>query len=628
MKRQQGSSGSPSRQARRKAHKAQRRAKRERTQRGVRQVKAGQAKGQIKAAPQARGYLVQQFWQHLRLGELLHQAGVKQKFKGLAATSLMLVALLFGVCDAHSVSDLTTKVRVDPVVLELCAVQELERKQLYRFLGQIKDETYLAWLGEIIGELNRDPRTATRRSGVVIGDDTVVFRFGVKMPYVTLVFKASGARFGLGNIIVSTHYADTQKDFSLFFDFWRPTPQQIAAAQNKRERKRLKIDQRKPDDMARWLEHQVKEGRTPDLVLLHGSQVGVVVVGKCEALNLIWVGVASGKRQYMVVRPNGTPISGDAADLRERNYRPSDWIELTDVGYRIVLVGDAQLKGLGPVSLVLAEDMTDQERTLLVTRAGEAPVLLPRVELALAQSTEVDTSRLNVMLALLKRTRQAGVLAETAVFDRWFYVLDFIGQVLALGFARVIIKAKRSMTYTYHGQDYALDDLWRFIPAKHFRRKCLRGRWVKLAALHVTHGQLGHVKLVFVKELGPHNTILHAYALMCTDPHFRNDHVYCAHKLRWKIEEGYREVRQNHGLEQYHARNFNTNFGHVALSFLSYLCLVVTRLLTTKLRHETLGQIKQRMFQALVELEWVDEILHINFEPQFWREIGLPAYCG
>ena len=44
--------------------------------------------------------------------------------------------------------------------------------------------------------------------------------------------------------------------------------------------------------------------------------------------------------------------------------------------------------------------------------------------------------------------------AETAVFDRWFYVPGFtevtlvIAQVLALGFARVILKAKRNIPYT------------------------------------------------------------------------------------------------------------------------------------------------------------------------------------
>jgi hypothetical protein len=627
MKQTQYKTGSISRQARPKA-KVKRQAKGERMRRESAEVKSGRATGEIKAAPQAKGYLVQQFWEHLRLGELLHRSGVKTKFKGLSAASLMMVALLFGVFDAKSVSDLTAKVRVDPVVLEMCAVQGLERKQLYRFLGRITDETYMAWLGKIVGELNRDPRTATRRSGVVIGDDTVVFRFGKKMPYVTLVFKSSGQRFGLGNIIVSVHYADTHKDYGLFFDFWRPTPQQIAAAQAKRERKRLKVDQRKPGDVARWLEHQVKNGSAPDLAILHGSQVGPLVIGKCEELNLVWIGVAAGRRQYMVVRPNGAAISGGAADLLKRDYRSSEWIELTDVGYRVVIVGYTDITDIGTVSLVLAEDMTDQERSLFVTRAGDTEVILPRVELAMAQHTDVDTSRLQVMLDLLGRTRRAGVKAETAVFDRWFYVPHFIAQVLALGFARVIIKVKRNMTYTYRGQEYTVDELRRFLPARRFRRKHLHGQWVKLAALHVDHGPLGHVKLIFVKELGAHNKILQSYALMCTDPHFRNDHAYCAHKLRWKIEECYREVRQNHGFELYHARNFNANFGHVALSFLSYLCLVVTRLLTTKLRNETLGQIKQRMFQALVELEHINDVLHVNFSPQFWRDIGLPAYCG
>ncbi len=51
-----------------------------------------------------------------------------------------------------------------------------------------------------------------------------------KMPYVTLVYKSSGQRFGLGNIIVSVHYADWHKDFPVCFDFWRPTPQHIQAA--------------------------------------------------------------------------------------------------------------------------------------------------------------------------------------------------------------------------------------------------------------------------------------------------------------------------------------------------------------------------------------------------------------
>jgi hypothetical protein len=619
--------GSISRRAKQQAAKRRRQAERTRRQSWP-PIKAGRTARDPQAHPQARSYLVRKFWEHLRLGELLHQAGVKQKFKGLPAVTLMIVALTFGVFNAHSVSDLAAKAQADPVLLEACWAQGLERKQLYRFLGQVTDTMYLAWLGDIVRELQRDPRTATHRHGVVIGDDTTVFKSGKKMPYVTLVYKSSGRRFGLGNIIVSVQYADWHKDFPVGFDFWRPTPQQLQAAQDKRDRKRLKVDQRKPADVARWLAHQVQHGQAPDLAILHGAQFGPVVVGKCDELGLVWIAAGGGKRQYVGVRPDGSRISGVTAQgLLTRRYRATEWIELTDVGYRVVIVGHAEVESVGSVSLLVAEDLADQERTLFVTRLDSDAVILQRLELAVAQHADADTSRLQVMLRLLKLARQADVLAETAVFDRWFYVTDFIAQVLLLGFARVVTKVKRDISYTYQGQTYTLDPLGRLLPAKRFRRQRVRGQWVKLASLQVRQEGLGLIKLVWVKELGAHNKILQQYVLMCTDVTFHNDHVYRAYKLRWKIEECYREVKQHHGLELYHARDFNANFGHVALSFLSYLCLVVTRLLTPKLRHKTLGQVKQLVFDALVELEQDDHGVIVKFSARFRREVGLPDYA-
>ena len=130
-----------------------------------------------------------------------------------------------------------------------------------------------------------------------------------------------------------------------------------------------------------------------------------------------------------------------------------------------------------------------------------------------------------------------------------------------------------------------------------------------------------------MKELGAHNRIVQKYVLMCTDPQFPTDKIYRAHKLRWKIETCYRELRQSHGFEEYHARNFNANFGHIALSFPSYLCVVVTRLLTPRLCHKTLGQVKRLVFDALVELERFADPVRVKFSAVFLREVGLPAYC-
>jgi hypothetical protein len=54
---------------------------------------------------------------------------------------------------------------------------------------------------------------------------------------------------------------------------------------------------------------------------------------------------------------------------------------------------------------------------------------------------------------------------------------------------------------------------------------------------------------------------------------------------------------------------------------------VVTRLLTPKLRNKTLGQVKQLLFDAWVELERRGDWLIVKFGVLFRRKVGLPAYC-
>lgn len=146
------------------------------------------------------------------------------------------------------------------------------------------------------------------------------------------------------------------------------------------------------------------------------------------------------------------------------------------------------MEGLGQVSLVLVEDLIDQERTLFITRSADEAALWERVELALSQSADADSARLPIMLNLLRRTRQAGVVAETAVFDRWFYMTGFLRQVLALGFARVVLKAKRNLRYAYQGKEQTIVQLERQIPAQRYRTKTHRGQRVKLATLRVHNG--------------------------------------------------------------------------------------------------------------------------------------------
>ena len=114
---------------------------------------------------------------------------------------------------------------------------------------------------------------------------------------------------------------------------------------------------------------------------------------------------------------------------------------------------------------------------------------------------------------------------------------------------------------------------------------------------------------------------------MCTDRRYANAQVYRAYKLRWRIEEIYREARQNHALEAFHGRNLNAIYGHVFFSFLSHMCLVVTRLLSPKLQAMTLGQVMDKVFKALVELVSTSQGVTVRFTDEFLERFGLPAFC-
>ena len=102
--------GSISRQERRRQAKAQARLRKRRKRQAWKVMRSGQTSKRIRPTPRAGSYLVRRFWDYFGLTEALEELGVR-KFKGLAASTLLLTALLFGVLGAQSVSDLTDKAR-------------------------------------------------------------------------------------------------------------------------------------------------------------------------------------------------------------------------------------------------------------------------------------------------------------------------------------------------------------------------------------------------------------------------------------------------------------------------------------------------------------------------------------
>jgi len=139
--------------------------------------------------------------------------------------------------------------------------------------------------------------------------------------------------------------------------------------------------------------------------------------------------------------------------------------------------------------------------------------------------------------------------------------------------------------------------------------------------------------LVFVQDIDVQErkgqvveTVGRVYVLLCTDPKWACDKVVQAYKLRWKIEEFYREVRQNHGLTRFHGRNEHAIHGHLVFAFISYICVALIRLWNPPLKDKTLGWIKRQFFEAIVIIKKTVDHIQVGFSPAWVDQYGLPGF--
>lgn len=607
--------------------KAQRRRQRRQKQRVAPKLQAVRAEKAVVEHPKAGGYLMQQFWAKMKFDKVLSGLG-QVKFKGLPLSTLFMVVMLFGVMDAKSDSDLSNKVKADPLLGAMYGVEQLDRQQLYRLRKRLNSDEYDEWLEHLLRQLQADPRTASRTDGVVSGDDTVFFKSGRKMPDITLVYKSSEKRFGLGYVMPTTHYADGDKNYPLFGRIHKRSEEQKQAAADKRSRRRQKLDGRRPDDEKAWLSQLVAEGRMPEVVVLRGPRLSPGFVRHCDELGLSWLGVSPANRRYT----RADAPAQTAKELLKQTVKEHQWQILNDEGARCLALGEAAATTLGQVTLILVERMADGERFLyLASPALDADEWLTLLQHALAdEQTEPENSKLRDMLALLTKSTPF-IQAQTATFDGWFYVPWFLKDVLDLGFRRVVLPAKTNREYTVKGESKTWQAWEKEVTDA--RRISVSGRHMSLRQHKVHDPDLGHVQLVFVQDIDvkkrngqPVESLGKVYCLLCSDPKWAPDKVVRAYKLRWKIEEFYREVRQNHGLTRFHTQDEHAIHGHLVFAFISYIAVALTRLWYPPLKAMTLGGIKRQFFQAIVMLDLRDDILEVAFPPDWVDIFGLPNF--
>lgn len=610
------------RQAKRKQR--ERRIKQEKHHR--RQLRAQRAKQAPQPAPRGRSYFIQQIWDKLGLDAALERVGIVKD--GLPLSTIFIIVLLMGVMGASSLHNLIEVVPQDAALWLMLALESLEEKQIYRGLAQVSVSEYQAWMKELLKGLQADARTASQLAGVVMADTTqIVKRYSHNIPGVHILFVHSEKIFAKGVEIVNTHYADDDKDYPLFMEFYQPDEAVLAERAAKKAQRQAGVDGRQPASVLAYLKEQVAQGNKPQVVTVAGPQLGQKFIGGLEELGLPWLGVSDNRRVYTL---NGSRDKQKAKTLLAK-ANPRRWIEDPDLGYRFAGLDMASSR-VGQVLLVMAEHMADGVRTLyLCSPTTSQAQAIARISLVLdREQAKQTTGILGLTLKLLKLSREAGIRAENAAFDRWFFIPWFIQAVLALGFKRVVIKAKAGFSYTYQDQVYDLPDLWPLLSGQDFKPHQRKGRTYRLASLIVVLKDVGPVKLVFVKQPMRRRQGMLKSVLMCTDVDYPDQHVLRVYLLRWRIEVCYREVKQNHCFGQFHAQNMETNYGQSLLSLLAYLFEVLLKLIVPALTQKTLGWIKNNYLNVIVTLVLLGSSENPDYVIEFpgWLidDYGLPDW--
>jgi hypothetical protein len=577
-----------------------------------------EAAGEIPEQPRARSGLLRRLWEGLGIPDLLDRLGIS-KYSGLPADALLFVYALFGMVSARSIQHLVELAGEDVLLQKLLPVLDgLNDKALRYLLKRTEPDTYRAFQGEIIRALQDDPRMASRPDGVTIGDDTIEFKSGAKMPGIQVLFKASEGRYHLGYAIPSTHYADGEKDYPLLFDIRRRSEAEEKAVAQERERRALGLDLRKTSDYLRWVDHQIAQGKEPVLAVLKAARFNGTAVKGVEERGLPWLGISPRNRVHLDAQ--GKRVS--AKQLLGRRMNERVCLQLPDSG-RYVLVEEGQVTGLGEVLFLITQEVASGERTLFVVRPQEVEQALALLDTYLSWEQAAIETKLHQMVELLTQVRTYGIQSETASLDRWYYASWFIKKVLAAGYQRVVVPDRADRRYRYQGQQMTGAQIRATLSPDDFEPAAYKGKKCRLASRIVEHEELGRVKLVFVEEFNKKDQPTRCYGLMCTDPDYPDELVYRAHKLRWKIEEGYREMRQHHGFGVFHSRDENAIYGHLTFAFLSLLLTTAIRRFNQRIATQTLGWVKEHYLNAVVELQEGADALIVRFSQGFLQQFGL-----
>ena len=186
---------------------------------------------------------------------------------------------------------------------------------------------------------------------------------------------------------------------------------------------------------------------------------------------------------------------------------------------------------------------------------------------------EAQASAPTLVVRALRDALQAGITARYVLFDRWFTTGKLVGEIVRTTGLDVIgmVKASPHIRYTYHNQQFTLNQLY---------RQVIRPKWVRsdligscLVTLMTEAGALP-LKIVFVRDRRSESK--EWLALWSTDLTITDDEVVRQYGKRWAIETFFKVAKSLLGIpREYQGRSYEGCIAHVTIVCIRYQWLAL-----------------------------------------------------
>ncbi len=211
--------------------------------------------------------------------------------------------------------------------------------------------------------------------------------------------------------------------------------------------------------------------------------------------------------------------------------------------------------------------------THYVNGNAEYPVgvsLYVKKETCQQKGTEFKTKIQLAVEQIQAFTLPEGVKEIMVDFDCWFFCHQIVDAVKARKWDWVT-QADSNRIAHHKGKKTNVTELAKSLVDERFKKVTIDGKTYLLCALKVWMPKVGDVRLVVSKEVDG----FHFYVSSRLDYSAR--HVLLAYKARHRIDEFYRDVKQNLGLEAYQMRSGRGAIIHWHLVFCAHTLLTVLR---------------------------------------------------